>query len=158
MLKEYFDRCDQTSVKSVSTLANVETLENCTENEISVDSSEKDFSQSVRLKNSEILANLDTKLGHLNSHQREQIQQLMASYPSIFMDVPKKTTAACHDVIVGDFVPIKQHPYRVNPLKLQHLRSEVKYMLDQAKVTGAHHVSSYLNLMVLIDCVLTFEK
>jgi hypothetical protein len=95
MLKEYFDRCDQTSVKSVSTLANVETLENCTENEISVESSEKDFNQSVHLKNSEILANLDAKLGHLDSRQREQIQQLMASYPSIFMDVPKKTTAVC---------------------------------------------------------------
>jgi hypothetical protein len=37
MLKEYFDRCDQTSEKSVSTLANVETLENCTENDISVE-------------------------------------------------------------------------------------------------------------------------
>jgi hypothetical protein len=31
-LKEYFDRCNQTSVKSVSTLASVESLENCTEN------------------------------------------------------------------------------------------------------------------------------
>jgi hypothetical protein len=50
------------------------------------------------LKNSEILANLDTKLGHLDSNQRKQIQQLMASYPSIFMDVPKKTTAACHEL------------------------------------------------------------
>jgi hypothetical protein len=46
------------------------------------------------------------------------------------MDVPKKTTAACHDVIVGDAVPIKQHPYRLNLLKLEYLRSEVKYMLD----------------------------
>jgi hypothetical protein len=46
------------------------------------------------------------------------------------MDVPKKTTAACHDVIVGDEVPIKQHLYRLNPLKLQYLRSEVKYMVD----------------------------
>jgi hypothetical protein len=72
MLKEYFDRCDQTSVKSVSTLANVETPENCTENDISVDSSEKDFNQSVRLKNSEILANLDTKQGHLDSHKRKK--------------------------------------------------------------------------------------
>jgi hypothetical protein len=67
MLKEYFDRCDQTSVKLVSTLANAETLVTCTENEISLESSEKDFNQSVRLKNSEIPANLDTKLGHLDS-------------------------------------------------------------------------------------------
>jgi hypothetical protein len=43
MLKEYSDRCDQTSVKSVSTLANVETLEKSTEIEISVHSSEKGF-------------------------------------------------------------------------------------------------------------------
>jgi hypothetical protein len=70
-LKEYFDRCDQTSVKSFSTLANVETLETCTENEISVESSQKDFNQSVRLKNSEILDNLDTILGHLDSNLRK---------------------------------------------------------------------------------------
>jgi hypothetical protein len=38
MLEEYFDSCYQTSVKSVSTLANVETLETCTDNEISVES------------------------------------------------------------------------------------------------------------------------
>jgi hypothetical protein len=53
----------------------------------------------------------------------------MASYPSIFMNVPKKTTAACHNVIVGDAVLIKLHPYRLNQLKLQHLLFEVKYML-----------------------------
>ena len=66
MLKEYFDRGNQTSIKSVSMLANVQTFENCTDNEISVESSEKDFSQSVRLKNSEVLTNLDAKLGHLD--------------------------------------------------------------------------------------------
>jgi hypothetical protein len=75
MLKEHFHRCDQTSVKLVSTkLADVETLENCTENEISVESSDKDFSQSVSLKNYEILDNLDAKLGQLDPHQRGQIQ------------------------------------------------------------------------------------
>jgi hypothetical protein len=46
------------------------------------------------------------------------------------MDFPKKTTAACHDVIVRDAEPFKQHSYRLNPLKLQYLRSKVKYMLD----------------------------
>jgi hypothetical protein len=74
MLKEYFDRCDQTSIKSVSTLDNVETLETCTENTISVESSEKDFIQSVRLKNFEIVDNLDAKLRHLVSNQRKSQQ------------------------------------------------------------------------------------
>jgi hypothetical protein len=90
----------------------------------------KKISISVRLKNSEIHVNLDDKLGHLDPHQREQIQQLMTSYPSIFMDVPKKTTAACHDVIVEDAVPIRQHPYLLNPSELQCLRSEVQCMVD----------------------------
>jgi hypothetical protein len=31
-------------------------------------------------------------------------------------------------------------------------------LLKQAKVTGAHHVFSYRNQMVLIDCVRTFKK
>ena len=29
-----------------------------------------------------------------------------------------------------DAMPIKQHPYRVNPIKLQFLRKEIEYMLQ----------------------------
>jgi hypothetical protein len=43
MLKKYFDECDQNSVNSVPNLANVKTFQNYTENNISVDNSEKDF-------------------------------------------------------------------------------------------------------------------
>ena len=40
-------------------------------------------------------------------------------------------TTAVHDVImINDSPPIKQHPYRLNPSKLKHLRDEVQYMLD----------------------------
>ncbi|KAJ8042080.1 hypothetical protein HOLleu_13062 [Holothuria leucospilota] len=41
-----------------------------------------------------------------------------------------RTNLIEHDVDVGDATPIKQHPYRVNPRKRQHLRDEVRYMLD----------------------------
>ena len=47
-----------------------------------------------------------------------------------FGDVPTQTTATFHDVDVGDATPIKQHPYRMNPVKLQYLRKEVQYLLD----------------------------
>ena len=130
MLKEYFERCDRNSVKPVSTLANAKTVQNCIESDTSVEMNEKDCNQSVRLKNSEILADFDAKLGHLNIHQKEQVKNLMNEYHQIFSDVPKKTNAACHDVIVSDVLPIKQHPYRLNPIKLQYLRREVQYMLD----------------------------
>jgi hypothetical protein len=68
----------------------VQIPEKCTENDITVDHSEKGFNYSVHLKISKILTNLDDKLGHLHPHQREQVQQLMTRYPSIFMDIPKK--------------------------------------------------------------------
>ncbi|KAJ8049035.1 hypothetical protein HOLleu_01585 [Holothuria leucospilota] len=45
-------------------------------------------------------------------------------------DDPTRTNLIEHDVDVGDATPIKQHPYRVNPRKRQHLRDEVRYMLD----------------------------
>ena len=31
---------------------------------------------------------------------------------------------------VGDSAPIKQHPYRVSPMKRESLDKEVKYMLQ----------------------------
>lgn len=35
-----------------------------------------------------------------------------------------------HDVDVGDTLPIKQHPYCVNPEKRSRLKQQVQYMLD----------------------------
>ncbi|KAK3089262.1 hypothetical protein FSP39_002191 [Pinctada imbricata] len=130
MLKEYFDRSDRNFVKPVSTLANVNTFENCIEPECNEETVEKDFAQSVRLKNSEILTNPEVKLGHLTVHQKEEVHQLMREYTTIFPDVPKKTNASHRDVIVGDASPIKQHPYRLNPIKLQYMRKEIQYMLE----------------------------
>ncbi|KAK3085547.1 hypothetical protein FSP39_005150 [Pinctada imbricata] len=130
MLKEYFDRSDRNFVKPVSTLANVYTSENCVEPECNEETVEKDFAQSVRLKNSEILTNPEVKLGHLTVHQKEEVHQLMREYTTIFPDVPKKTNASHHDVIVGDASPIKQHPYRLNPKKLQYMRKEIQYMIE----------------------------
>ncbi len=35
-----------------------------------------------------------------------------------------------HDIDVGESHPVKQHPYRVNPMKRDIMRSEVEYMLQ----------------------------
>ena len=48
----------------------------------------------------------------------------------MFPDTPGKTTAIFQDVEVGDAAPCRQHPYRMNPFKLQHLHSEIEYMLE----------------------------
>ena len=126
MLKEYFERSEST-VKSMSTMTLIPAP---TEGNASAGVQEKEMDQNVRLKNSEILGNIGMKIGHLTDFQREEVSHLVDEYRKIFPDIPSKTNAAYHDVIIGDVSPIKQHPYRLNPIKLESLRSEVQYMLE----------------------------
>lgn len=52
--------------------------------------------------------------------KRHDISDLVYDFKIIF---PGKTTAAQHDVNVGHARPIKQHPHRLNPIKVQHIRN-----------------------------------
>ena len=86
---------------------------------------------SPRLKNSDILKKFQAeKLSHLETVKQEEIMQLVFQFVNLFPDTPSQTDQVVHDVDVGEAIPIKQHPYRVNPLKLKIIREEVAYMLD----------------------------
>ena len=85
--------------------------------------------QPIKLQNSQILNDLGTKLSHLPSVQRKEIAEVITQYREVFPDVPSKTNLIEHDVDVGDSAPIKQHPYRVSPMKKELLDKEVQYML-----------------------------
>ena len=41
-----------------------------------------------------------------------------------------RTNKIFHDVDVGDAKPIKQHPYRSNPVKQQILKQQIQYLLE----------------------------
>ena len=88
----------------------------------------------MRLSNSEILTNLDEKLKHLSPSEKTQIDSLLHEFMAIFPDTPGITTAAIHDVVMGEAVPIKQHPYHVNPIKRDYIRKEVAYMMEHGIV------------------------
>ncbi|KAJ8019233.1 hypothetical protein HOLleu_42313 [Holothuria leucospilota] len=60
-------------------------------------------------KNSEILRNLNTKLGYLEPSQRIEMENLLSSSSSIFSDTSGKTNILQHDVDVRDARPIMQH-------------------------------------------------
>ena len=62
--------------------------------------------------------------------QQEELKQLIHEYEHLFPDIPTRTDKIYHDVIVEDSKPIKQHPYRMNPLKRKYLQDEVKYLLE----------------------------
>ena len=85
--------------------------------------------QPIKLQNSQILNDLGTKLSHLPLVQRKELAEVITQYREVFPDVPTKTNLIEHDVDVGDSAPIKQHPYRVSPMKKELLDKEVQYML-----------------------------
>ena len=86
--------------------------------------------QPIKLQNSQILNDLGTKLSHLPLVQRKELAEVITQYREVFPDVPSKTNLIEHDVDVGDYAPIKQHPYRVSPMKKELLDKEVQYMLE----------------------------
>ena len=85
----------------------------------------------IRLSNSEILNELETKLNHLPQDKSFPLIKLLLKYKSVFPDVSNRTNVLMHDVDVGTAHLIKEHLYRVNPIKLEKLRQEVQYMLDK---------------------------
>lgn len=68
--------------------------------------------QCVRLKNSEILGDLNSYLKHLFCDQKEDITALISEFNGLFCDVPTQTNVLKNDIDVGKAHPIKQHAYR----------------------------------------------
>ena len=85
----------------------------------------EEVGRSPRLKNSEVLLNLEQKLIHLPAQEQKVLRELLREFAILFPDIPGQTTIAVHDVDVGDSPLIKQHPY----MELKLIRQEVDYML-----------------------------
>ena len=131
MLKPYFEK-PQVVLSSVS--------KNAIENECLSENLMSDIDKPVNSKlcNSMILANLDTKLEHLSEKERHELSTLLYKYKEIFPDVPNRTNVLCHDVDVGNANPIKQHAYRVSPVKEAIIEKEIKYMLENNIIRPSH--------------------
>ena len=85
----------------------------------------------VKLNNTTALANLkDSKLSRLTPSQQSDMESLILEYKDLFSDTPTRTDTVYHDIELINDNPIKQHPYRVNPMKQEILDQEIKYMLE----------------------------
>ncbi|XP_069176273.1 uncharacterized protein [Procambarus clarkii] len=70
------------------------------------------------------------KLTHVAEGHQSSLLQMIREYKPIFKDVPGLTSILRHDVELEEGVrPIKQHPYRLNPLKKRVVKEKVDYML-----------------------------
>ena len=135
MLKKYVDRDSTNTVKPVAVTVSGQSCDDVTEDITNVDDDNKfsvvqDNEYTPKLANSEVLANLDTKLCHLDQQHQNEVTGLIHEFPNLCSDVPTHTDFVHHDVDVGGASPIKRHPYRLNPEKTKYLDEEVKYMLD----------------------------
>ena len=82
------------------------------------------------MENSKILKNLDQKLSHLYTTETEQFKELKNENKHLFPNIPTRTNKILHDVDVGDAIPVKQYPYRMNPFMKECLLKEIEYLLE----------------------------
>ena len=147
MLKEYFDR-DSSISKPITVVNAVPQESNVFEPEVNSDFIDKSDPGPSKLENSDILRNLNSKLCHLEPSQQEELKQLIHEYEHLFPDIPTRTDKIYHDVIVEDSKPVKQHPYRMNPLKRKYLQDEVKYLLENDFIEPSQ--SNYSSPCILV--------
>ena len=147
MLKEYFDR-DSSISKPITVVNTVPQESNVFEPEVNSNFIDKSDPGPSNLENSDILRNLNNKLSHLEPSRQEELKQLIHEYEHLFPDIPTKTDKIYHDVIVEDSKPIKQHPYRMNPLKQKYPQDEVKYLLENDFIEPSQ--SNYSSPCILV--------
>ena len=102
-----------------------------------------------KLKNSEILSDLSSKLKHLPEKEAIELMSLIKDYKGLFSDIPRKSTMAQHDVDVGEEIPVKQRLYRMNLKKMKLLEKEIKYLLTNRIIE--HGQGEWTSLCVLVD-------
>ncbi|XP_068215486.1 uncharacterized protein [Palaemon carinicauda] len=91
---------------------------------------------------------LESGLKHLEAPQRENILNLIMSFPNLWQDSPGLTGLLQHDVDIGDALPVKQSPYRLNPEKRPFAENEIKYMLEHDLIQPS--ISPWSSPVVLV--------
>ena len=126
MLKEYIRRPGEVAASQVVTHADA-----ASEEREAIDQSNLMTETVPKLKNSDVLKNLQKeKLSHLTTKEQNEMMELVFQFVGLFPVTPTQTDCVFHDFEVGNATPIKQHPYQVNPLKLEIMRQEIVYMLQ----------------------------
>lgn len=121
MLGEHVDRNSGVTGNSVSVNTAI------TDSNENVDDFKEnaDLPGTAKLKNSNVLQNLESKLSHLSKSQSQKVKQLLHETEHFFPDIPNITYKIYHDVDVGDTTPLKQDPYRLNLTKQKCLHEEI---------------------------------
>ena len=119
LLKAYHSRGKEVSMSVVKETSEV--LEAGSEN----------FSNGVKLQNSDVLNHLDDKLSHLSQGHRKQIAELLFEFQDLCGNIPLQSNLLVHDVELEEGArPVRQSPYRLTPQKREALGKEVEFLLE----------------------------
>ena len=75
--------------------------------------------------------------------------EVVREFASVFSEVPGRTSAAEHVILVGDEVPIRQKPYRVPYSRRGQVKLKIQKMIDAKVICPS--TSSWALPIVLVD-------
>ena len=130
MMKAYYDRDEDEQMDQLPILTAVSPSEA---------ESQEDLVEGTghRFKNSEIMNDLDQFLSHLDDEKKSDIKQLMKNSSNIFGDTPSVTNLIEHDIEIQESRPIKQRPYRADPIKQEQIKKEIAYMKENGIIENS---------------------
>ena len=111
MVKPYFERGVKKPV--IVTGCSIENDSN-QEHKTWSDTSDLDVECKIRLSNSKILSDLETRLNHVPPYKRIPLTELLLKYKSVFPDNPNRNNVLKHNVDVGtacQTTPVLGKPY-----------------------------------------------
>lgn len=124
LLKKYYCRDTEDGYRDISVNLNF----NVTRPDLDV---EKDFVCSWEsVDNIQGMKDICYSFQHLFSHQSQELQDLLLSYPDLYSETPGRCSVMKHDIdLHSGTTPIRQHSYRISPAKQQAMKQEVEYLL-----------------------------
>jgi len=90
------------------------------------------------------------KINHLTKDEQTELLQVLNRYAEVFDDKPGRTTLITHEIkLKPGTKPIKQNPYRANPVKMKQIKKELDEMLELGILEESH--SSWSSPIILVD-------
>lgn len=90
------------------------------------------------VKHSQSVVSLD----HLESYQREKLEEVLAEYPDLFRLEPGRTKVLEHIIHLTDTNPIRHRPYSVPESLVTPLKKEIQLMRDLGVIESSTSVWS----------------
>lgn len=73
-------------------------------------------------------------LAHLSLDQRKAIQELCTRYPDVLTSELGVTDQLEYEIRLNDHTPVRSHPYKLSPPKMEELRAMVNKLLEQGVI------------------------